>query len=175
MDSLTRLSGTGEWLDASSNSLRTDGSIHAQSWTLWGLTLSLATVLLYYLYSSYYAAGLNRYPGPFLAKFGKLWHWLDVWGNRHQLNLVDLHRKHGDVVRIGPTSLSVSNPDYVSKIYGVSAGFLKVCCLRQNRRFKHDTRPRVSSVHYCLDWTLTRSSRICTTFSCPESMGSDSR
>lgn len=75
---------------------------------------------------NYYCRGLDRYPGPWLAKFTNFWHWLDVQSNQHHHHLIQLHRKYGDVVRIGPNKLSISRPDYVPLVYGVSTGFLKV-------------------------------------------------
>ncbi|PQE28648.1 cytochrome P450 protein [Rutstroemia sp. NJR-2017a BBW] len=39
--------------------------------------------------------------------------------------MIRLHRKYGDVVRIGPNALSIARVDYVPKIYGISSGFTK--------------------------------------------------
>ena len=93
-----------------------------------GLTVSLllAFALIYYLVKQYNTNGINRYPGPWLAKFSKLWLRLDVQTNQHQRHLYQLHRTHGDVVRVGPNNLSIASPDYVSLIYGVKNEFLKV-------------------------------------------------
>ena len=75
---------------------------------------------------NYYCHGLHRYPGPILAKFTKLWHLLDVNRNSHQLSMIELHRKNGPVIRIGPNTLSISDPRYIPQIYGVSVSFPKV-------------------------------------------------
>lgn len=88
--------------------------------------LLLGLILGHYLVSQYMTHGLNRYPGPWLAKFSKIWLRWDVGTNRHQRHLLELHRTHGDVVRVGPNNLSIANPDYVSLIYGVKNEFLKV-------------------------------------------------
>ena len=69
---------------------------------------------------------LNRYHGPLLARYTKLWHRLSVKSNKHEQDLIALHRKYGEVVRIGPKSLSIANPEYISKIYGVKNEFRKV-------------------------------------------------
>ncbi len=92
------------------------------------LTISflLGLILCHYLVSQFITNGLNRYPGPWLAKFSKLWLRWDVQTNRHQRHLLELHRTHGDVVRVGPNNLSIANPDYVTLIYGVKREFLKV-------------------------------------------------
>lgn len=89
-------------------------------------SLLLGLTLAFYLAKSYTTNGLNRYPGPWLAKFSKLWLRLDVKANQHQRHLLELHHRHGDVVRIGPNHLSISSPDLVSTIYGVKDEFLKV-------------------------------------------------
>lgn len=95
--------------------------------SFWGIaSVLLLATLFHYLASSYYKAGLNRYPGPLLAKFTKLWHWLNVQTGKHYERLLKLHRDYGDVVRIGPNEISIGRPDYVSRIYGVSPGYLKV-------------------------------------------------
>ncbi|KAF4625151.1 hypothetical protein G7Y89_g13018 [Cudoniella acicularis] len=77
----------------------------------WALAAVVGAAVLFQLLATYYHNGLNRYPGPLLAKFTRLWYRLDVKANRHQQHLIELHRKYGDVVRIGPNSLSVSNAD----------------------------------------------------------------
>ncbi|KUJ24275.1 cytochrome P450 [Mollisia scopiformis] len=74
----------------------------------WVLAAVVGAVVISQLFAAYYHNGLNRYPGPLLAKFTRL-----------------APSKVGDVVRIGPNSLSVSNPAYVPRLYGVSQGFLK--------------------------------------------------
>ena len=91
--------------------------------------LLLGIALAYHLVRRYRTSGLDRYPGPWLAKFSKLWLRQDVKSNQHQRHLLELHRRHGDVVRVGPNHLSISNPDFVSAIYGVKNEFLKVIFL----------------------------------------------
>ena len=96
-----------------------------------GMLLLTASILLtvtatFYLVRQYRKNGLNRYPGPWLAKFTKLWLRFNVKTNQHQHHLLKLHRKYGPVVRIGPNNLSIASPDYVALIYGVKNEFLKV-------------------------------------------------
>ncbi len=88
--------------------------------------LLLGITFAYHLVIRYRTSGLNRYPGPWLAKFSKLWLRQNVKANQHQRRLLELHHRHGDVVRVGPNHLSISNPDFVSAIYGVKNEFLKV-------------------------------------------------
>lgn len=93
---------------------------------VWTALSLLTATLAYYLVGQYTCNGLNRYPGPWLARFTKFWLRHSVKSNQHQRHLLDLHRKHGDVVRIGPNNLSIANPECVSPIYGVKNAFLKV-------------------------------------------------
>ncbi|TVY59684.1 Cytochrome P450 monooxygenase FCK2 [Lachnellula suecica] len=102
------------------------GSYQPKIELFWVVAAIIGVAVLSQLRTTYYHNGLNRYPGPMLAKFTRLWHWLDVKGNRHQQNLIELHRKYGDVVRIGPNSLSISSPEFVPRLYGVSQGYLKL-------------------------------------------------
>ena len=86
----------------------------------------LPAVLIAYLASNYFKKGLNRYPGPLLASFSDLWRFVDVWNRRPDITHLALHRKHGDVVRLGPNTLSFSDPAAIKTIYGLNKGMIKV-------------------------------------------------
>ncbi|KAL4937178.1 hypothetical protein BDV06DRAFT_216087 [Aspergillus oleicola] len=88
-------------------------------------TYILPSLLLLYLIQQYFYNGLHRYPGPFLAKFTNLWRFLDVRSRRPELTHIALHRKHGDVVRLGPNTLSFASPSAIKVIYGLNKGFTK--------------------------------------------------
>ncbi|KAF9890126.1 hypothetical protein FE257_006287 [Aspergillus nanangensis] len=53
---------------------------------------------------------LNSIPGPKLAGFSDLWRVYARKSPHFTPDLVRLHEEHGTVVRVGPNSLSVSNP-----------------------------------------------------------------
>lgn len=95
----------------------------AGNWQLLG-AVTFAT-LLYLLYQCFFHP-LSRYPGPLLAKFTDYWRFRDVRRRRSHLTRVELHERHGPVVRVGPNTLSISDPAYIPKIYGPGQGFLKV-------------------------------------------------
>lgn len=84
--------------------------------------------LLYvtYLISQYFKHGLHRYPGPLWARFTDLWRYIDVRGRRPEATHIALHKKHGDIVRLGPNVLSFSDPKAIRTIYGLNKGFVKV-------------------------------------------------
>nr|BAL05149.1 cytochrome P450 [Phanerodontia chrysosporium] len=61
---------------------------------------------------------LAKYPGPLPAKLSKWWM---VWKERdckQHFYLEDLHKRYGDVVRIGPNELSICNVDAVLPLMG---------------------------------------------------------
>lgn len=70
--------------------------------------------------------GLNGVPGPFLAGCTDFWRFFIVWGRRPELVHIELHRKYGSVVRLGPRTVSIADNQAVKAIYGPSAGFTKV-------------------------------------------------
>ena len=74
-----------------------------------------------------YNRGLNKYPGPFLASLTDLWRTFHLLWTRklHDAN-VELHEKHGDVVRLGPNLLSFGDPRAIKDIYGLNKGYIKV-------------------------------------------------
>jgi hypothetical protein len=85
----------------------------------------VAVVVVAYFLRNYFNHGLNKYPGPFLAKFTDFWRFLDVKNGRPDTTQLRLHRQHGDVVRLGPNCLSFSNPEAIKTIYGLNKGFYK--------------------------------------------------
>ena len=70
--------------------------------------------------------GLNKYPGHPLAGYTNWWRYFDVRGRKAQWTHIDLHRKHGDIVRLGPNVLSFANPRAIKTIYGLNKGMTKV-------------------------------------------------
>lgn len=83
-------------------------------------------VALSYFARNYFNHGLNKYPGPFLASVTNWWRFFDVYGRRPDITHIKLHRKHGDIVRLGPNALSFSDPRAIKQIYGLNKGFIKV-------------------------------------------------
>lgn len=69
---------------------------------------------------------LRRFRGPYLARYSDVWKfWTTVTGWHKPPFQVRLHRNYGDVVRIGPNTLSFSHPDAIRDIYGVDKHFAK--------------------------------------------------
>jgi hypothetical protein len=91
----------------------------------WPLILVCAVVG--YALNNKFWKGLNRYPGHWLAAYTNWWRFFDVLGRKHEWTILELHRKHGDVVRLGPNVLSFGDPRAIKVIYGLNKGMVKVC------------------------------------------------
>jgi cytochrome P450 len=89
----------------------------------WPAILSLCIVS--YSLRNYFHNSLNKYPGPFLASLTDWWRFFDVYGRRPDITHIRLHRELGDVVRLGPNSLSFADPAAIKTIYGLNKGFVK--------------------------------------------------
>ncbi|KAK3998283.1 putative cytochrome P450 pisatin demethylase [Cladorrhinum sp. PSN332] len=87
--------------------------------------LVLGTVVVVWLARNRYHNGLNKYPGPFLASLTDWWRFFDVYRRRPERTHIELHKKYGPVVRLGPNTLSFSDPDSLKTIYGLNKGFIK--------------------------------------------------
>ncbi|KAK2054550.1 cytochrome P450 [Colletotrichum caudatum] len=85
--------------------------------------VSLTTALIFGIYSSllvYRAAfhRLNSFNGPFLARLSNFWITSKAVKKLHlYLEVQELHRKYGDIVRIGPSEISINNPKAVMLIH----------------------------------------------------------
>ena len=76
--------------------------------------------------TNYFNHGLNRFPGPTAAALTDWWRFFDVYGRRPDITHNKLHQRYGDIVRLGPNSLSFANPKAIKTIYGLNKGFHKV-------------------------------------------------
>ncbi|KAH7139959.1 cytochrome P450 [Dactylonectria estremocensis] len=88
------------------------------------LLLLLACVLLRLVVNKY-GQGLNRVPGPWAAGFTDLWRLFVVRGRRAQEVHIELHKRYGPVVRLGPRAVSIGDPEAIKIIYSAGAGFSK--------------------------------------------------
>jgi hypothetical protein len=87
------------------------------------VTISVVAV---FLFNNKYWKGLNKYPGHWAAGYSNLWRFWDVSKRNHQWTQIALHKKHGDVVRLGPNVLSFADPMAIKAIYGLNKGVHKV-------------------------------------------------
>ncbi|KAL2874988.1 hypothetical protein SGCOL_009831 [Colletotrichum sp. CLE4] len=99
----------------------------AQHWLSIGLSLVVA-----WLVKNRYNNGLNKYPGPILASLTDWWRFFDVKGCRPEVTHQKLHAKYGDVVRLGPNTLSFADPAALKSIYGLNKGFSDFYIVQQS-------------------------------------------
>ncbi|KAK4209019.1 cytochrome P450 [Rhypophila decipiens] len=68
---------------------------------------------------------LRHMPGPFLASLTDLWRFRLQYNGSIQPILYNLHKTYGPIVRIGPSTVSISSPEYITSVFGARAGFTK--------------------------------------------------
>ena len=86
----------------------------------------LTFLLLLHFILNFFSRGLQRIPGPPFAKVSNVWRLVETWKGRYDRTLQGLHRRYGSVVRVGPNSLSIADPDAIESIYGTKTDLPKV-------------------------------------------------
>ncbi|KAI1264068.1 cytochrome P450 family protein [Xylariaceae sp. FL1019] len=89
-------------------------------------TLVVGGISAYVIYQCFLSP-LASFPGPFAAKISKIWRARFIYTGRSR-EMVEVHRKYGPVVRIGPNDLSVGDPDAFRQIYRSNGAFVKAPC-----------------------------------------------
>ena len=69
---------------------------------------------------------LRGIPGPFLARFTRLWYFFEVYKGSFEISNVNLHKTYGPIVRIAPNEYSVDDIQAAKLIYKTGNGFVKV-------------------------------------------------
>ncbi|KAJ5635329.1 uncharacterized protein N7484_008642 [Penicillium longicatenatum] len=75
---------------------------------------------------------LKAIPGPTLAKVTNFWRAIHTYRGRVDLKHLDLHRKYGNAVQIGPNCVSISDPDLIRTIYSTRNPWKKSDMYRPN-------------------------------------------
>jgi hypothetical protein len=83
---------------------------------------------------TYLRSPLKQIPGPFLAKFSNIWRFLNHYGQTHIETQKKLHEKYGDVVRLGPKTVSLADTSLIKTIYNARGTFVKVRLVPWQRR-----------------------------------------
>lgn len=91
--------------------------------TFW-LVFIPVSLVSYVTYNRYFQ-GLSHVPGPWLASVSDLWRYSVVKKFRPEVEHIALHKRYGKVVRLGPRTVSVSDPAALQTIYAPNAGFVK--------------------------------------------------
>lgn len=85
-----------------------------------------AIVLIFQYVAAYLSSPLKKIPGPFLAKFSNVWRFYNHYKQTHIETQKQLHKKYGDVVRLGPNTVSIADAGLLKTIYSTRGTFLKV-------------------------------------------------
>jgi hypothetical protein len=89
--------------------------------------LSCGVIVAYFLVQSLLDP-LRHIPGPFLARFTRLWYLNEIWKGSFELTDIALHEKYGPIVRIAPHEYSIDDVEAAKTIYGHGNAFVKVSC-----------------------------------------------
>lgn len=90
------------------------------------LLLSALSLIIHLLHDKY-GHGINHLSGPLLASYTDLWRLWLVWRGRPRAETVHiaLHSQYGPIVRLGPRTVSIADPETIRTIYARNAGFVK--------------------------------------------------
>lgn len=72
----------------------------------------LISVVLYLLWNKL-QPGLRSIPGPTVAAYTKFWRVWSAWRGHAHIDAIELHKKHGNLVRIAPNHISVADPKWI--------------------------------------------------------------
>ena len=100
------------------------GTLALVAWTAFA-AYSVQLVLTY--------VKLQTVPGPFLAALSDLPRLYWTWTRKPFEKHIDLHKRYGKLVRLGPNMVSVGDPAEISTIYGFNYNYQKV--KRRNRQY----------------------------------------
>lgn len=87
--------------------------------------LTLVILIVSRFLWNYLRSPLKAFPGPWQASFTNIWRFLETWQGRCELKHLDLHRKLGSAVRIGPNILSLSDPQLINQVYTARNPWMK--------------------------------------------------
>ncbi|KAL3433635.1 cytochrome P450 [Aspergillus tetrazonus] len=85
----------------------------------------IARYLATLLYTIYRTRTLYSIPGPFWARFTRLWYFRRLWNGHFEEDNISLHKQYGPVVRIAPDHYSINDRAALKTIYGSGTKFAK--------------------------------------------------
>lgn len=68
---------------------------------------------------------LRDIPGPWPARYTRLWLWKQYRGGQFHDKNIQLHQQFGPIVRIAPNEFSIDDPEALYTIYGHGTKFVK--------------------------------------------------
>lgn len=85
---------------------------------------SIGLAISYIIYQRFFHP-LASIPGPLWASLSRLWIMKHSWDGDMNVTMIDLHKRHGNLVRTGPNEVSVSDLAAIKTIYGAGTKFRK--------------------------------------------------
>ncbi|KAI3575820.1 cytochrome P450 oxidoreductase [Fusarium oxysporum f. sp. albedinis] len=89
------------------------------------LAATAVAILVFRALMQAYTSTKRNIPGPFLAKFSRLWYLSRIWTRQCHLEMINLHKQYGPLVQVAPNEYSVSDPEAIKAIYGHGTRFTK--------------------------------------------------
>lgn len=86
---------------------------------MWFIVAFVFCTCAYLLYQSWLSP-LASIPGPFLARFSRLWLVFHGYKGDLHVALSEVHDRYGDTVRVGPDEVVTTNLEAIKTIYGTS-------------------------------------------------------
>jgi len=90
------------------------------------LALIACGIFVVYLLLRVLLDPLRDIPGPFLARFTRIWYFIEVYKGSFERTNIELHKKYGRIVRIAPREYSIDDVEAAKIIYGHGSQFVKV-------------------------------------------------
>jgi hypothetical protein len=94
--------------------------------SLGGAATIAVIIFLLYFFLQYILDPLRDIPGPFPARFSRLWYFLEIYKGTYELTNIALHKRYGPIVRIAPFEYSIDDVEAAKTIYGHGTSFIKV-------------------------------------------------
>lgn len=98
------------------------GSVPIKAWILSLVVLATARLLF-----SQYKKGCAKNIGPFLASSTDLWRVFRAYIHMNRPPMLDVHQQYGDIVRVGPNTVSLRRSEAIKYTYGPNEAWNKVC------------------------------------------------
>lgn len=95
--------------------------------SLWHLKGTIFMILFFLraIYNLFFHP-LRNVPGPFLARSSSLWRLIRYFRGSWHDDVIELHKKYGQVVRISPEEVSFTDQDAIKMMYGHGRNVSKV-------------------------------------------------
>lgn len=98
-----------------------------------GLTVTVFTLISLRVVYNLFFHPLRKIPGPLFARASSLWRLIRYFRGTWHDDVLELHRKYGQVVRISPGEVSFTDQDAIKVIYGHGKTVTKVSIIAKSQ------------------------------------------